>query len=68
MPYRPTPRGLRTFVPIRQWPDDERPRAGDLKKPVVELAVNYSIPDICTFIIRIEEWVDGCMNRVVWTP
>lgn len=68
MPYGPTPRGLSTFVSISDWPDLERPRAGGLKRPVVELAVNHSIPNVFNFILRVEKWVSGSLRKIVWKP
>ena len=57
--YRPTPRGPATFVPFEKWPDKVRPRVGTLKVAVVELAINYGIPDIREFIIRVDEARNG---------
>jgi len=55
MPYGPTPRGIETFVKISDWPPAIRPRAGGLVKKVVELTVDYSIPNFRSFLVRVEE-------------
>lgn len=65
MPYGPTPRGLNTFVAIAGWPDRERPRAGGLARPVVEVAIDYSVPDLSNYILRIEEWLGGKVKRII---
>jgi len=52
--YRPTPRGRFTFCSITNWPDDLK-RSGIPKKPVSEVSVDYSIPDIIDITIHVEE-------------
>jgi hypothetical protein len=51
------PRGLETFQPLESYPFDERRRAG--LTPVVELAVEGSVPDIATLVVRVERRLPG---------
>lgn len=60
----PHSRGLNTFLPLRDYPFDERHRRG--LEPVVELAIEYGVPDIVNFLIRVEEAGAGRPASTVW--
>src|SRR5665811_605720 len=52
--YKPPQRGTQTFLPIADYPFDERRRARGIKNAIVELAVNGGIPDILEVALRVE--------------
>jgi hypothetical protein len=56
----PHPRSPRTFLPIRDYPFDEwrRKRGQDLKT-IGEVAVTYSVPDICDMTVEVAVWHHG---------
>jgi hypothetical protein len=43
----PAPRGPETFRRIAEHPDE---------KPIVEFSVDYSVPDIAEFTLRVGRW------------
>lgn len=65
--YQPTARGSDTFVALQDWPREIRPRAGGLRVPIAEVAVEYSVPGVALHTIRVEEMRDGRAPTVVWT-
>lgn len=53
--FNPQPRGASTFLPISEYPFEEWvKRRGAPRKAVVELAVDYSVPDIREHTIRVD--------------
>jgi len=64
--YKPTPRGKTTFVPLAEWPADVGPRSGKLKNPIAELAVDYNVPNVREFTVKVEEMRSGQRGRVIW--
>ncbi len=64
--YRPTPRGLYTFVPFSEWPDEVNRNSGRLKKPVVEVALDYAVYNIVDFVTCVVEGKDGQFIRTIW--
>ncbi len=61
-----SPRGVDTFRALGRWPSAERPRARSLKCPVVELSVDYSVPDIEKVAISVEEMHGDRTIRTIW--
>jgi hypothetical protein len=59
----PHKRGLETFRRIAEYPYAARKRNRD---PIVELAVDYSVPDIRDFVIEVREAGAGQHTQVVW--
>lgn len=53
----PAPRGPDTFRRIADHPDE---------KPVVELTVDYSVPDIVDFTISVTRWHGAHLRGEVW--
>jgi hypothetical protein len=47
------PRGVGTFKPIADYPWEER-LAKNRREPVVELAVDYAVPDIADLVLNVE--------------
>lgn len=62
----PHPRGRKTFLPVSDYPFEERRRAG--KDGVVELTVEYSVPDIADLVRRVERVRTGQSAVVIWEP
>jgi|SRR5208282_65293 len=52
--YNPRPRGETTFLPISEYPFEERKRLRGLANALAELAVDYSVPDLIKHVIRAE--------------
>jgi hypothetical protein len=64
----PHPRGSDTFQRIPQFPYSERRRQGrQPKQAVVELAVDYSVPDIREFVLRVERRQENRVLETVWS-
>ena len=60
------PRGRNTFLPISEYPFDEFRRKRGPKNAVVELAVEYSVPDIRDLVISVSELGGGLPERRIW--
>ena len=52
--YNPRPRGRHTFRPIADYPFEERRKKRGLANAVVELAVEYSVPDLISHTTAVE--------------
>jgi hypothetical protein len=52
--YNPRPRGAHTFCPIAEYKFEERRKKRGLANAVVELAVDYSVPDLFKHTILVE--------------
>jgi hypothetical protein len=64
--YNPRPRGSTTFLPIADYPFEERRRARG-KDAIIELAVNHSVPDIADVLVRVERRRAGeKIEEVLW--
>lgn len=51
--YKPQPRGEGTFKSLIEYPFDCWRRRRNVRDAVVELAVDYSVPDIRDFVVRV---------------
>ena len=60
------PRGRSSFLPPSEYPFDELRRKRRVKNAVVELAVDYSVPDICDLGISVSELGGGLPARRIW--
>lgn len=58
----PQPRGADTFKRIVDYPSDN----GRPKKEVVELVVDYSVPDIATHVLCVERMKPDVVLDVLW--
>jgi hypothetical protein len=58
-------RGLNTFKPIDSFPYDEIKKRRR-ENAIVELAVEYSVPDISDLALSVEEWFRGRRSKVIW--
>lgn len=61
----PFPRGLSTFRSLDQYPYDERVKK-NRKDPIVELAVEGSVPDIREYVVRVEEVRPGVGTKILF--
>lgn len=52
--YNPRERGLQTFLSLNDYPFDERRRLRGPANAVAEVAVDYGVPDLPDFTIRVE--------------
>lgn len=62
--YNPVKRGSDTFLPLSQYPFDERKKIRGLDNAIAELTVEYSIPEIAEFTVNVAH-VRG--NQVIET-
>lgn len=53
--YDPLPRGAKTFLPISEFPFEDRRATRALQNTVVELLVKYAVPNVDEFVLRVEE-------------
>lgn len=52
--YNPRPRGADTFLPLPEYPFDDRKKKAGLTRAVAELAVDYSVQDVLEHVTRVE--------------
>jgi hypothetical protein len=52
--YNPRPRGAETFLPLGDYPFEDRKKRAGLQRAVAELAIDYSVPDVGQHVIRVE--------------
>ncbi|MEA2372171.1 MAG: hypothetical protein QOH12_2565 [Solirubrobacteraceae bacterium] len=65
--YNPRPRGSRTFLPIADYPFEDRRKARGLRSAVVELAVTHGVAEIGNVVARVERRRAGCAaEAVLW--
>ncbi|MGA8855898.1 MAG: hypothetical protein WB643_01905 [Candidatus Bathyarchaeia archaeon] len=60
-----TKRGIKTFQTIEEYPLEEMLEKKH-EDAVVELAVDYAVPDIVQIAYCVEEWANGKCSRVLW--
>lgn len=53
------PRGRETFTPIEQFDWDAARRRRGRQSAIVELTVDYAVPDIAEFVVKAERWLAG---------
>jgi hypothetical protein len=59
------PRGRNSFLPISEYPFDDFRRTRGRKNAVVELAVDYSVPDIRDLVISVSELGGGLPDQTI---
>lgn len=64
----PQPRGLDTFQGLEDYPFQEWDQKRGGKDPVVEVAVDYSVPDVREITLVVEEAGAGKPSEVIWQP
>jgi hypothetical protein len=63
--YNPQPRGRNTFLPIVDYPFDERRKTRTTSASVVELVVRGGVPDIIDHLIAVHR-ISGCTRKELW--
>jgi hypothetical protein len=64
----PHPRGRDCFLPVPEYPYEAWSRKRHKKDAVVELAVDYSVPDIADMVIEVEARQQGGRSRSILRP
>lgn len=64
--YNPKERGRKTFLPLSEYPFEERRALRGTANAVAECAVVYSVPDIRTFTLRVEHRAGNEILEVLW--
>jgi hypothetical protein len=59
----PHPRGARTFLRVEEYPFADRRRRG--LEPVVELAVDYLVPNVSSLVVNVQEIGGGSPPNVI---
>jgi hypothetical protein len=63
--YNPQPRGRNTFLPIGDYPFDERRKTRTIAKAVVELVVCDGLPDIMDHLVAVHR-INGGDRQELW--
>ena len=63
--YNPQPRGRETFLPISDFPFDERRKTRAPEDAVAELVVRESVPDIKDHLVA-AHWIHGDKHKELW--
>lgn len=64
--YNPSPRGRHTFRRLRDYPFDERKKARGIVNAVAEAVVEYAVPDLRDFVLRVEHRRASRLLEVVY--
>ena len=64
--YNPPARGTTTFVPIAEYPFEERRKARGRKNAIIELAVEKGVPDIRDVALNVERRRVGEPSTILW--
>jgi hypothetical protein len=63
----PQPRGRQTFLPVESYPfDDWLTKRRNRSQAVVELAVDYSVPDVEGLVIRVDRMKRNEVLETLW--
>lgn len=63
--YKPLPRGVKTFSTMGDYPYQERRKTRTRDNAVVELTVDYSVPDIAELIVGVEHVTNDVSTRII---
>jgi len=66
--YNPQPRGVNTFLRLRDYPFDIRRRARGVANAVAELAIRYRLPNIAECTLRVDHRRDGRVIETLYRP
>ena len=61
--YRPQPRGPGTFLSLEMYPFDLWRAKRGVRAAVVELAVDYAVPNICTFVVDVAHMKEDVLTE-----
>jgi hypothetical protein len=62
----PWPRGVDTFLRLHDYPFAEWRKRRRIQDSIVELAVDYSVPDLRDLLVEVRESGGGLAERVIW--
>jgi hypothetical protein len=65
--FKPQPRGPQTFLPVGSYKFDDWAQKRSTNSAVVELAVDYSVPDISDIVLRVEHMQGKQLLETLWT-
>ena len=65
--YRPVPRGIATFRPFNRYPYEHRRRTRGIAGAIAEIAFEYSVPDVGTFVRRVERRQGNRIREVIFS-
>lgn len=63
--FKPQPRGLNTFKRVNDFPFKERSKRAT-ENNVVELVVDYSVPDVASHVLAVHEVQDDKIVSEIW--
>jgi len=63
--YNPQPRGRDTFLPVADYPFDDRRKTRPVDKSIVELVVRAGVPDIANHLIAAHR-IDKGVQQELW--
>jgi hypothetical protein len=64
--FKPQPRGPNTFLPIGDYPFDHWSKKRGVDQAIVELAVEYSVPDIGEVVLKVEHVHGDAVTAVLF--
>jgi hypothetical protein len=64
--FNPQPRGRGTFATLSDYPFVERLRKRRIHDAVVELAVDYAVPNIADMVIKVEHAIGSVVTEVLF--
>ena len=62
--YNPQPRGLNLFRSFAEFPYEARRKYGE--RAIAELSVEYSVPDLRDFVIRVERRAGTATSKILY--
>lgn len=65
--YKPLPRGLDTFLPLARYPFEDRRKTRSVKDSIAELVVDYNLPDVSDFVVRVEQMQGENILQVIYS-
>jgi hypothetical protein len=63
----PHPRGNGTFLPLSEYPFEDWRRKRAAKDSIIELAIDYSVPDVKDIVISVAESGGGIEDNLIWS-
>jgi hypothetical protein len=62
----PHPRGKDTFLRLNEYPFVEWKKKRSANNSIVELAIDYSIPDLREMVLEVKEAGAGACDQIIW--
>jgi hypothetical protein len=64
--FNPQPRGKETFRRIEDFPFEDRSQTRSLENNVVELVVDYAVPNVANFVLAVHEVQNDEIVAEIW--